>query len=220
MSSLKEPDILDKNMWREISEVKGRGQLIRVPMSEIVQQMAIDHLNPKSKDKSNYIAIVRGVIDYREKKISYMRLPPSAKDAYAPGFEPITQTGTLQRFEEKYIDFLDYMTNTDPFHSPLENQQRISDGGIIKNFEKKKILLLEIPTFWSPDVQDLGKNVWLQSLIRMEAPKLKNKREFQIGEIIKVTFANMSNYDGAKFVEFPVEGAAVFDETISFLGTP
>jgi hypothetical protein len=66
------------------------------------------------------------------------------------------------------------------------------------------------------NIVDLGKNAWLQSLIRMPAPKLKNKREFLIGEIIKITFTNMSTYSGPKFVKFPVEGAPTFNDRISF----
>ena len=216
MSEINEQGIYDKDTYEEISKVKGRGQMLRVPMSEIVEQMAVDYLNPKSKGPSEFAALVRGIIDYKEKKVSYIRTVPTGKDAFEPEYDPIKQAGDIHQFREKYIDFLDFITNVDPFQSALENQQRITNGGAVKDFEKKKILLLEIPMFWMPNVVDLGKNAWLQSLIRMPAPKLKNKREFQIGEIIKITFTNMSTYDGPKFVKFPVEGSPVFNDRISF----
>ena len=76
--------------------------------------------------------------------------------------------------------------------------------------------MLETPQFYSPTVDDLGRNAWLQCLTKMPMPKLKKDRKIKIGEIIFITFKNLQNFDGPIFRRFPVENAPVFDERFSF----
>ena len=208
-AELQEQSISGINRYEEITRVKGAGQLLRIPLSAVLEQMAVDHLSGKGNAASEFPAIVRGIIDYKNTKIIYIKEEsPSVIDLFA------TDRGrrSLNVDLAAALGYEDILTNTDPFRSAQDNQQRILSGGNIKDYEKKKILLLEVPMFWMPTVESLGENAWLNSLMRMPVPKLKNKREFMLGEVIKITFINMQSLEGPKFSGFPVEDSPVIDE--------
>ena len=203
-AELQEQSVYEINRYEEITRVKGAGQLLRIPLADVLEQMAVDHLSGKGKGASEVPAIVRGIIDYKEAKIIYtredlMRISSLFSTAAAREAMPLYGPESI-------------LTNTDPFRSAQDNQQRILSGGNIKDYEKKKILLLEVPMFLMPTVESLGENAWLNSLMRMPVPKLKNKREFMLGEVINITFTNMQSFAGPKFSGRPVEDSQVIDD--------
>jgi hypothetical protein len=204
-AELQEQSIDKINRYEEITRVKGAGQLLRIPLADVLEQMAVDHLSGKGKGASEFPAIVRGIIDYKEAKIIYTR-----EDLMR--ISSLFSTAELLAGVERLYGPESILTNTDPFRSAQDNQQRILSGGNIKDYEKKKILLLEVPMFWMPTVESLGENAWLNSLMRMPVPKLKNKREFMLGEVINITFTNMQSFAGPKFSGRPVEDSPVIDD--------
>jgi len=226
-AELQEQSIYEINRYEEITRVKGAGQLLRIPLAAVLEQMAVDHLSGKGKGASEFPAIVRGIISYKDTKVIYIKDEnPSVVDLFSSN----RGRSSLSLGSSLSLDNIaiaaaaapqaittglaphDILTNTDPFRAAQDNQQRILSGGNIKDFEKKKILLLEVPMFWMPTAAALGKNAWLNSLMRMPVPKLKNKREFMLGEIIKITFINLQSLEGPKFSGFPVEDKPVIDD--------
>jgi hypothetical protein len=203
-AELQEQSVYEINRYEEITRVKGAGQLLRIPLADVLEQMAVDHLSGKGKGASEFPAIVRGIIDYKEAKIIYTR---EDRRAFTSLFSTAAAREAMPLYGPESI-----LTNTDPFRSAQDNQQRILSGGNIKDYEKKKILLLEVPMFWMPTVESLGENAWLNSLMRMPVPKLKNKREFMLGEVINITFTNMQSFAGPKFSGRPVEDSPVIDD--------
>ena len=205
-AELQEQSVYEINRYEEITRVKANGSLLRIPLTDVLEQMAVDHLSGKGKGASEFPAIVRGIIDYKDTKIIYAR---EDRHAISSLFSAAGDAEFLAMASQEPSSIL---TNTDPFRSAQDNQQRILSGGNIKDYEKKKILLLEVPMFWMPTVESLGENAWLNSLMRMPVPKLKNKREFMLGEVIKITFINMQSLEGPKFSGRPVEDSPVIDD--------
>jgi hypothetical protein len=203
MTDIYEHSVLQRDVYEEaIKRAKaGGGQLIGIPMSDLLEGMAIDYLSPKGSRGSEFPAVVRGIVDYKEKKVKYVSEPPGAKKAFAKA--------------APQLDFIEFLPNIDPFHSTEEDQQRILNAGFIKNYEKKIMLLLETPNFYSPTVDTLGANAWLQCLTKMPMPKTPKDRKIKIGEIIFITFQNLQIFEGPKFVRFPVEDAPVYAITDS-----
>ena len=188
-----ELSVYDDDVWEDAAKVKiGNADLQYIPAEQIYRQMAIDYLSPSSKRKNEYVAFVRGEIHYK-------------------GDEGITYPAKTKKIlgSKSKTDYALMLSNTDPFYSAPEDSQRILNSGAIKDFDKKQILLLEIPLFFSPSVDMLGKNTWLNCLLRMDITNVKNKRDFVSGEIIYVAFANPQNFSGAKFLRRPIEGRSV-----------
>ena len=217
-AELQEQSVYEINRYEEITRVKGAGQLLRIPLADVLEQMAVDHLSGKGKGASEFPAIVRGIIDYKDTKVIYIKEEsPSVVDLFESG-QGRRSLGLGSPLSIDDISLAaalgpeDILTNTDPFRSAQDNRQRILSGGNIKDYEKKKILLLEVPMFWMPTVESLGANAWVSSLMRMPAPKLKNQKDFMLGEIIKITFTNMQAFAGPKFSGRPVEDSPVIDD--------
>ena len=206
MTDIHEHSIYTRNIYQDAAKRAKAGDLIRVPLLDILEGMAIDYLAPGGSRGSEFPAIVRAKIDYKEKKVEYIEDAAGSKEAHQKA----------QKKELAKMDFAEFLPNIDPFHSTEEDQQRILNAGFIKDYEKKIMLLLETPQFYSPTVDDLGRNAWLQCLTKMPMPKLKKDRKIKIGEIIFITFKNLQNFDGPIFRRFPVENAPVFDERFSF----
>tara|TARA_B100001123_G_scaffold63459_1_gene69696 strand:+ start:3034 stop:3678 length:645 start_codon:yes stop_codon:yes gene_type:complete len=196
---LYEKTAYDEDIWADVSKRNiGSSGLTTVSAQEIYKQMAIDYLSPSSKRKNQYVAIIRAMIGYEDNKVS------------CP--DPTSNFKKLINLKNAFsaeVDYITMLSNTDPFYSPLEDSQRLLNAGAIKDFEKKKILLLETPLFYSPSVDTLGINAWISSLMRMDITNVKKPREFQLGEVIYITFTNPQNFAGARFVDFPVEGKTV-----------
>ena len=192
MAGEEEFSVYSEDVWDDAAKVKIGTNLQHIPVDQIYRQMAIDYLSPSSKRKNEYVAFVRGWIEYN----------------HSAGITYPAKTKKLLGSKNK-VDYASILSNTDPFYSPLEDSQRILNSGAIKDFDKKKILLLEIPLFFSPSVDMLGKNTWLNCLSRMDITNVKNKRDFVSGEIIYVAFANPQNFSGAKFLRRPIEGRNV-----------
>ena len=151
----------------------------RASWSDILNKMIFDQLTGKKKARSEFPAIVRGIVTYEG----------------SVGFHS----------SESRYDFSEYLSNTDPIYSAAEDKQRVMHGGIIKDFKDKKILFLETPFFYFPNDVYLGDYLWQSCLMRMDITNTKAKRDFVPDEMIYITFNNIPNLSGPKFVRFPIE---------------
>ena len=155
------------------------GEPAQASWVDIVNKVIYDQLTGKKGARSEFPAVIRGMVDYEE----------------ASGFST----------SESGVDFSAAFSNTDPFYSSVEDGQRILDGGIVKDFKDKKILFLEVPFFYLPADAHLGDYLWINSLLRMDVTNTKAKRDFVSNELIYITFTDLRNLIGPKFLRFPIE---------------
>tara|TARA_R110000737_G_C14559193_1_gene481981 strand:+ start:368 stop:1018 length:651 start_codon:yes stop_codon:yes gene_type:complete len=205
MTDIHEASVYTRNIFADAAKdakAKG-GQIAHVPMSDLLEAIAIDYLSPKGTRGAEVPVIVRGKIHYNKKEVKYIDDPPGAKKTFEQ----------KKKLAAPKMPFEEFLPNIDPFYSPADDQQRILNAGFIKNYDKKDMLLLETPNFYNPTVDTLGRNAWLQCLTKMPTPKLKKDREIVIGEVIIITFQNPQTFEGPKFVKFPIEGAKVYPST-------
>ena len=68
MTDVHEHSIYTRNIYQDAVARAKTGDLIRVPLADILEGMAIDYLAPVGSRGSEFPAIVRAKIEYKEKK--------------------------------------------------------------------------------------------------------------------------------------------------------